>query len=103
MSENEESLSIGPEPILTEADYAIHMGSGELLPCPFCGYRWPLSGGQHTPNGKAVCWTIQCGRIERSVPDCCASLWATDRDQSKARSDAVRRWNRRPAKPEGLR
>ena len=90
-----ESLPIGPEPILTESDLAVHLGSGELLPCPFCGFKYPLSGGEKTANGRAFRWQVQCGRIE-TVPTCCASVWDTDTDQATARANAVRKWNRRP-------
>ena len=81
--------------ITTKADIDLCLGSGELLPCPFCGH-WAMSAGEKTPNGKAVCWKISCTRSRRLVPDCCASVWATDVDPAKARRDAVARWNRRP-------
>lgn len=84
------------EPILTDKDYALFMGSGELKPCPFCGHLWPISGGERTPNGRAICWKVQCTHSRRLVPDCCASVWHTDPDKEKARAGAVAKWNRRP-------
>ena len=81
--------------ITTKADIDLCLGSGELLPCPFCGH-WAMSAGQKTPNGKAVCWKISCTHTRGLIPDCCASVWATDADPAKARRDAVERWNRRP-------
>lgn len=91
------ALPIGDPIILTRADYDLCLGSGELKPCPFCGDRHPMSFGEKTPNGKAVCWKVQCTRMERSAPDCCASVWHTDRDQATARLEAVKKWNRRPS------
>jgi hypothetical protein len=81
--------------ITTKADIDLCLGSGELLPCPFCGH-WAMSAGEKTPNGKAVCWKISCSHSRGLIPDCCASVWATDADPAKARRDAVARWNRRP-------
>jgi hypothetical protein len=95
-------LPIGPPIILTEADYQLCLGSRELLPCPFCGYRYPLSHGESTPNGMATRWTIQCGLLTKSAPGCCASVWNTDRDQAAARAGAVAKWNRQPAPPAGV-
>ncbi len=99
MSDNEpkaEPLPMGPPIILGRADLDLCLGSGELLPCPYCGDKHPMSHGEKTPNGKAICWRIQCTRLDRSVPDCTASVWCTDKDQSAARAGAVARWNRRP-------
>ena len=89
-----ESLPVVDQ-ITTKADIDLCLGSGELLPCPFCGH-WAMSAGEKKPNGKGVCWKISCTRSRRLVPDCCASVWATDTDPAKARRDAVARWNRRP-------
>ena len=85
--------------ITTKADIDLCLGSGELLPCPFCGH-WAMSAGEKTPNGRAVCWKISCTHTRGAIPDCCASVWATDADPDKARRDAVARWNRRPKQPE---
>lgn len=93
------ALPVGDPIILTRADYDLCLGSGELKPCPFCGDRHPMSFGEKTPNGKAVCWKVQCTRMVRSAPDCCASVWHTDRDQATARVEAVKKWNRRPPTP----
>lgn len=82
------------EMIITDADVNLCLGSGELLPCPFCG-AWAMSAGELTPNGRATCWKVSCTGSKGLVPDCCASVWATHRDQSTARRTAVERWNRR--------
>lgn len=83
--------------IITNEDINICLGSNELLPCPFCGHKWPMSFGERTPNGKAICWKVQCTRTTGSlVPDCCASVWDTQKDQNQARKNAVAKWNRRP-------
>lgn len=89
------------EMILTQADYNLCLGSAELLPCPFCGDKRPMSGGERTQNGKAIRWTIQCTRSHPETclaPDCFASVIGVDPDQEKARAAVVKRWNRRPAK-----
>lgn len=80
--------------IITDADVNLCLGSGELLPCPFCG-AWAMSAGELTPNGRATCWKVTCTGSKGLVPDCCASVWATHPDQSTARRVAVERWNRR--------
>lgn len=85
--------------ILTQEDINLCLGSGELLPCPFCGDPSPMSSGERTENGKAIRWKIQCTRGAPDCilwPDCTASVIGVDPDQDKARADAVRRWNRRP-------
>jgi hypothetical protein len=81
--------------ITTKADIDLCLGSGELLPCPFCGH-WAMSAGEKTKSGRGVLWTISCTNTTHLFPDCCASVWAVDEDQAKARSKAVARWNRRP-------
>jgi hypothetical protein len=84
------------ELITTRADIDVCLGSGELLRCPFCGH-WAMSAGEKTKSGKGFLWTISCTHTTHLYPDCCASVWAVDEDQSKARSKAVARWNRRSA------
>jgi len=81
--------------ITTKADIDLCLGSGELLPCPFCGH-WAMSAGEKTKSGRGVLWTISCTHTTHLYPDCCASVWAVDEDQTKARAKAVARWNRRP-------
>lgn len=90
------ALPVGPPIILTKPDLDLCRGSRELLPCPFCGHIYPMSHGERTPNGKAICWKITCTKSEGLVPVCSASIWFTDRDQDKARAGAVAKWNRRP-------
>lgn len=87
------------EMILTQDDINLCLGSGELLPCPFCGHEHPISSGERTENGKAIRWKIQCVRSHSKIilmPDCFASVIGVDPDQEKARQAAVKRWNRRP-------
>jgi len=81
--------------ILTEDDMNLCLGSNELLRCPFCGSH-AMSHGEKTPNGMATCWKITCLSLDHGIPNCTASVWETNRDQDKARSGAVRKWNRRP-------
>ena len=81
--------------ITTKADIDLCLGSGELLRCPFCGH-WAMSAGEKTKSGRGVLWTISCTHTTHLMPDCCASVWAVDEDQAKARAKAVARWNRRP-------
>lgn len=88
------------EMIITDADVNLCLGSGELLPCPFCG-AWAMSAGELTPNGRATCWKVSCTGSKGLVPDCCASVWATHPDQSTARRIAVERWNRRKPNDNG--
>jgi len=83
------------ELIITQDDVNLCLGSTELLRCPFCGDR-AMSAGRKTPNGKATCWTIQCLGMDNSLPNCTASVWATNKDAAVARQQAVERWNRRP-------
>lgn len=80
--------------ILTDADTNLCLGSGELKPCPFCGYH-AMSSGEKTPNGRAIRWSIMCMGSVGLVPNCMASVTGTDQDQAKARAMAVERWNRR--------
>lgn len=87
--------------IITNDDINVCRGSGELLPCPFCGHKWPMSFGEKTANGKAICWKVQCTHSSGLVPDCCASVWDTQKDQHMARENAVAKWNRRPANDQG--
>jgi hypothetical protein len=95
MEEVKESLPI-VDLITTKADIDLCHGSGELLPCPFCGH-WAMSAGEKTKSGRGVLWTISCTHAMHPMyPDCCASVWAVDEDQAKARAEAVARWNRRP-------
>lgn len=89
-SETPTPLPNTPDIIVTQSDYALYLGSGELKKCPFCG-AFAMSYGKKTPNGLAVCWTIRC---EQGL-GCGASVWATDPDQAKARQAAVEQWNRR--------
>lgn len=90
-----EPLGLASDIIITQPDVNLCLGSGELLPCPFCGH-WAMSHGEKTKNGKANCWKITCTRLTRSWPSCTASVWETDPDQDKARAGAVAKWNRRP-------
>jgi len=87
--------------ITTKADIDLCLGSGELLPCPFCGH-WAMSAGEKTKSGRGVLWTISCTHTTHLMPDCCASVWAVDDDQAKAREKAVARWNRRPNTTAGV-
>lgn len=85
--------------IVTDDDIALELGSGELKACPFCGCR-PISTGEEITGraGKAVRWKIQCTKTAPGsslIPDCFASVLAVDPDQTKARTTAVERWNRR--------
>ena len=86
----------GPELIIAQADIDVGMGSGELMPCPFCGGK-ATSVGEKTPNGFGVCYKIRCTRTQQSSlwPACTASVWWTDGSQEVARKEAVRLWNRR--------
>lgn len=99
MSDTQESSpSSPPDPgdalILTQADYNLCLGSGELRPCPFCGH-FAISSGERTTNGRAIRWTIRCTGSEGLIPNCFASVLAVDPDQATARRVAVERWNRR--------
>ena len=82
--------------IIGDADLALHLGSCELLPCPFCGQRAMSSGERIAERaGKAIRWTIQCTGSQGIIPNCFASVIDVDPDEPKARATAVARWNRR--------
>ena len=80
--------------IISKDDQNLCLGSGELLPCPFCG-SLPISLGERTPSERAVCYKVLCTGLAGLVPNCTASTWGTDPDEAKAREMAVSRWNRR--------
>lgn len=84
--------------LITDADRNLALGSGELLPCPFCGTK-AASAGEQLPNGRFR-WRVTCqGPHDPGIStlwnNCAASTWGVGETQDEARSMAVTRWNRR--------
>jgi len=75
--------------VISDADRAVIMGSGELKPCPFCGQK-PIVGGRVNPKTKLVVYEVMC--ISNT---CQAMTFCCERTASEARRQAVERWNRR--------
>lgn len=87
------------EILVCDEDRNIALGSGELLPCPFCGAK-AFSTGEELPNNKFR-WIVMCeGPRDPGISvlwnNCAASVWGIGITQREARTMAVKRWNRRP-------
>jgi len=87
--------------VVSAADRAQCLGSGELKPCPFCGAQAISCGGVNQETGNTV-YNVFCTEGGRT---CGASVFACRKDVGEARAAAIAAWNRRgPAvrNPEGI-
>lgn len=67
----------------------------ELLPCPFCGHEYPISGGRRNETTGNIVYTVQCGK---GVTECSANVFTClggEDTREAARADAVNKWNTR--------
>ena len=78
-----------PNYIIGEKDQNQALGSGELLPCPFCG-SWAFSVGEKKPSGNHV-YEVICS----NTPECGAGVHCCMRSLEKSRAGAVAKWNKR--------
>lgn len=96
MKEREPKLKTTPpeDIIITRSDLDVHLGSGELKLCPFCGKYPQISGLINRERGTYV-QNIIC-------PDCylqmCCCMLDTPEGRKVARKTVVERWNKRSGK-----
>lgn len=76
--------------IVTAADRAVCLGSGELKPCPCCGSS-AIAAGEFNRNTGNTVYKIICTGLH----ECGLNLVVCDKDREKARKHAVERWNER--------
>jgi transcription elongation factor Elf1 len=79
---------------ITDEDIAVHLGSGEILNCPFCGSQASSAGIKNELSGNTV-YSVRCnGSLQ-----CTANAFSCCKDPVEARINAIARWNRRTPNP----
>jgi len=76
--------------VISKADRAVCLGSGELKPCPFCGGS-AITVGEQNERTKNYVYRVICTGLH----DCGATIYCCEKDAEKARATVVENWNKR--------
>lgn len=76
--------------VITPADRAVCLGSGEIKDCPFCGTSAHSAGRKNEESGNTV-YTVMCG----DTLGCGAHINVCQKDPEHARREAIQQWNTR--------
>lgn len=84
---------MGDNFIITKADEAVCLGSGEIKDCPFCGSH-AISVGELNPKSGLTGYKVICTNV-LGGDRCAASMNVCQKDPEQARREVIAQWNRR--------